>query len=132
MFVGITVVTFGINTMKDHVAVFRPTNINNDDMTIIVATAKRQVAKKYGYFKIMAHFLDWCFSGIYFFRRFARNGNYPICSWLVAHAYGEAGYDFGVEVGEANPDDIWDFVRSHPQYYDEIVSLGPMTRFAGK
>ena len=111
---------------KDHVAVYRSKNVSPEEMEIIVATAKRQVNKTYGYFKIVAHFLDWCLSGIYFFRWFARNGNYPICSWLVAHAYGEAGYDFGVPREAANPDDIWDFVNDHPNYYEEIVELGLM------
>lgn len=115
---------------KDHVAVYRAKNVSLEEMEIIVATAKRQVNKTYGYGKIVAHFLDWCFSGIYFFRWFARNGNYPICSWLVAHAYGEAGFDFGVPREAANPDDIWDFVNEHPHYYEEIVRLGPIKRFA--
>ena len=108
------------------IAVFRAKNVSPEEMGIIVATAKRQVDKTYGYFKIVAHLLDWCFSGIYFFRWFARNSNYPICSWLVAHAYGEADYDFGVPREAANPDDIWDFVNEHPNYYDCIVKLAPM------
>lgn len=115
---------------KDWVAVYRSKNVSLEEMEIIVATAKRQVGKKYGYLKIATHFLDWCFSGIYFFRWFARNGKYPICSWLVAHAYGKAGYDFEVDIGEANPDDIWDFVNDHPHYYGEIVHLGPLPRFS--
>ena len=34
---------------------------------------------------------------------------YPICSWVVASSYGEVGENFGVKVGEASPDDIWDW-----------------------
>ncbi len=111
---------------KNHVSVYRSKNVSPEETEIIVATAKRQINKTYGYGKIVAHFLDWCFSGIYFFRWFARNGKYPICSWLVAHAYYEVGYDFGVPAEAANPDDIWDFVNDHPNYYDCIVKLGPM------
>ena len=111
---------------KDHVAVYRAKNVSPEEMEIIVAKAVEQVGRPYGFGKIVAHLLDWCFTGIYFFRWFARNGNYPICSWLVAHAYGEAGYDFGVPREAANPDDIWDFVNDHPNYYEEIVELGPM------
>ena len=112
---------------KDWVAVYRAKNVSPEEMEVIVATAKRQVNKTYGYGKIVAHLLDWCFSGIYFFRWFARNSNYPICSWLVAHAFGEAGYDFGVPTEAANPDDIWDFVNDHPNYYEHIVELGPLS-----
>ena len=115
---------------RDHVAVFRAKNVAPDEMTVIVAEAEEQVGKKYGFGKIVAHFLDWLCFGIYCFRRIARNGDYPICSWLVAHAYAKAGYTFGVAPGAANPDDIWDFVVSRPEYYECIVELGSLRRFS--
>ena len=74
-------------------------------------------------------FLDWLLTGAYVFRRFTGNADYPICSWLVAHSYAEAGYYFGTDPSAANPDDIWDFVDEKPEYYQRIVELGPMTRF---
>lgn len=92
------------------VAVYRPLNLTPGEVSVIVATAERQVGKKYGIGKLAAHFLDWLLQGVYLFRRLADNGDYPICSWLVAHAFAEAGKDFGVEPGAAEPDDIWDFV----------------------
>ena len=66
------------------------------------------------------------------FRRFTSNGEYPICSWLVAHSYAKAGYYFDTDPSAADPDDIWDFVDKKPEYYERIIELGPMSRFAGR
>ncbi len=108
----------------DLVAVFRPTNLTLEEISLIVKTAKKQVGRKYGYLKIVAHLLDWILLGAYLFRRLTNDGNYPICSWLVAHAYSKANKDFGCDVGAAEPDDIWDFVIKNPDKYQEIYHLG--------
>lgn len=108
---------------EDLVALYRPMNLTNDDINTIVKEAEKQLGRKYGYLKIMAHLLDWFFLGIYFFRRFTNNGNYPICSWLVANAYSKAGKDFGCDPGAAEPDDIWDFVSGNRDKYMEIYPL---------
>ena len=55
---------------------------------------------------------------------------YPICSWLVAHAFAKAGKTFGVPPGMASPDDIWDFVNEEPEKYSEIMPLGSI-RYKG-
>ena len=114
----------------DYVAVYRAKNVPPEDMANIVAEAEEQVGKKYGFGKVIAHFLDWLLSGAYVFRRLTQNGDYPICSWLVAHAYAKAGYDFGQPPGAADPDHIWDFVTEKSDYYACVVELGPLTRFA--
>jgi hypothetical protein len=108
---------------KDLVAVYRPLNLTPDEAVTIVKEANEQVGKKYGYIKIIAHLLDWLLLGVYFFRRFANNGKYPICSWLVAHAYSKAGKYFGCEPDAAEPDDIWDFVNKNTDKYKEIYHL---------
>ncbi len=108
---------------NDLVAVFRPVNLGRNEIAVVVAEAQEQVGKKYGRFKIVAHLLDWFLLGAYVFRRLARNGNYPICSWLVAHAFAKAGKNFGVAPGAANPDDIWDFVQANPDKYERIHPL---------
>ena len=82
--------------------------------------------KKYGYLKIAAHLADWFLLGSYAFRRFTRSGKYPICSWLVAHAFSKAGKDFRVDPGAAQPDDIWDFIQRNPDKYEEIHPLQPL------
>jgi hypothetical protein len=108
---------------KDSVAIYRPKNLTPGQINVITATAERQVGKKYGIAKIVAHILDWMLLGAYVFRRLANNGDYPICSWLVAHAFAEAGKNFNVEPGAAEPDDIWDFVTRHKDKYERIHSL---------
>jgi hypothetical protein len=102
---------------KNAVAIYRPLNVTPEQVAVIVATAERQVGKKYGIVKLAAHLLDWLLQGVYLFRRLANNGDYPICSWLVAHAFAEAGKNFGVEPGAAEPDDIWDFVTANKDKY---------------
>jgi hypothetical protein len=61
------------------------------------------------------------------FRRLADSGKYPICSWLVAHAFSKAGKNFGVEPGAAEPDDIWDFVTTHR---DKFACMHPLERLS--
>ena len=108
---------------KSEVAIYRPSNLTNNELATIITAANRQVGKKYGYLKILAHLFDWILLGAYFFRRFFKNNKYPICSWLVAHAYSEAGKHFGVDPGAAEPDDIWDFIQENPDKYDLIYPL---------
>lgn len=111
---------------KDSVAIYRPINLTQDEIAQVVASANKQVGKTYGYFKILAHLLDWLLLGAYVFRRIARNGEYPICSWLVAHTFAKAGKDFGVAAGMADPDHIWDFIRENPKKYEQIHPLEPI------
>jgi hypothetical protein len=109
------------------VAVFRPINLTDAEIAAIVAKAETYVGRKYGYLKIFAHWLDWLLQGAYVFRRLANQDRYPICSWVVAHAFGAAGKDFGVVPGAATPDDIWDFVTTNPDRYREVVALRRLT-----
>jgi len=109
------------------VAVYRPLNLSEAETAAIVAKAETYVGRKYGYLKIFAHWLDWLLQGAYVFRRLANQDRYPICSWVVAHAFGAAGKDFGVAAGAATPDDIWDFVTTNPGRYREVVALGRLT-----
>jgi hypothetical protein len=109
------------------VAVFRPLNLTDADLAKVVAKADTYVGRRYGYLKILAHWLDWLLQGAYVFRRLARQDRYPICSWVVAHAFAAAGKHFGVEPGAATPDDIWDFVTGHPDRYREVVALARLT-----
>lgn len=108
---------------KDDVAVYRAKNLSDEEVKIIVAEAESQVGREYGYFKVLAHLMDWALLGAYVFRRLANNGDYPICSWLVAHSFSKAGKNFGVEPGAASPDDIWDFIQSHPEIYGCVHPL---------
>lgn len=109
---------------KDQVAIYRARNLTAEELNIVVATAREQVGKKYGWLMIAAHFMDWLLLGAYVFRRLVPGERYPICSWVVAYSFSKADKHFGVEPGAATPDDIWDFVsETHPELYEEIYPL---------
>ncbi|MSR19878.1 MAG: hypothetical protein EXR91_02725 [Gemmatimonadetes bacterium] len=109
------------------VAVFRPLNLAAADLAKVVAKAETYVGRRYGYLKLLAHWADWVLQGAYVFRRLTNQDRYPICSWVVAYAYAEAGKHFGVEPGAATPDDIWDFVTENSDVYREVVALGRLS-----
>ena len=108
---------------SDKVAIYAPLNVELDEVVAIVAKADSYVGRKYGYLKIVAHLIDWFLGGRYVARRFVSSDNYPICSWVVAQAYSDAGYTFGVEPGAASPDDIWDFIQANPDKFHEVHPL---------
>lgn len=112
---------------RHQVAVYRPLNLVEADVAKVLAKAETYVGRRYGYLKILAHWLDWVLQGAYVFRRLANQDRYPICSWVVAHAFAAAGKHFGVDPGAATPDDIWDFVTRNPDVYREVVALGPLS-----
>lgn len=107
----------------DQVAIFRPVNLTEDELKAIADKANSYVDRSYGYAKIFTHMLDWCIGGRYFFRRLTMTDDYPICSWLVAAAYDAANKNFGIQVGAAQPDDIWDFCTEHADKYECVRKL---------
>ncbi len=110
------------------VAIYRPMNLTEAELDRIVNAAEGYVGRDYGYLKIAAHLADWALMGAYVFRRLARMDDYPICSWLVAHCYAKADKTFGVAPGAASPDDIWDFIVSHPEIYQKVHPLETLGR----
>jgi len=114
------------NSRRHQVAVFRAKGISAEDVTKIVQSAEDDVGQQYGWLMVVAHLLDYLLLGAYVFRRLVRADDYPICSWVVAWAYQKTGRNFGVPPGAASPDDIWDYVRAHPDAYEEVLPLGPL------
>lgn len=108
----------------NEVAVFRAKNLTVLQANFIAEEAMTYVGKTYGYLKLVTHLLDWCLMGAYVFRRLTPSDRYPICSWVVAHAYGSQGFDFGVSENAASPDDMWDFCLKNPDKYYEVLPLG--------
>ena len=112
---------------KDFVAIHRATNLSPEEKAVIVAAAEKYRGQEYGKLMIVAHLLDWMLLGAYFFRRLVPGDKYPICSWVVAESFGKAGKHFGVEAGEASPDDIHDFItEKRPDLYETIHPLLPL------
>ncbi len=114
-----------LDTNED-VAVARPINLSTDKRGYIALEAARFINRKYGYIKILLHAMDRVLGGRYFFRRLGRLKRYPICSYLVAQSFATIGKDFGVSVGHAQPDDIWDFVESNPDKYTVVRDFRPI------
>lgn len=107
----------------DLVAVYRPKNLTAAEIDKIARAAEKYVTEDYGVIRLAAHLADWFLLGAYAFRRIVPKGKYPICSWLVAESFSKAGKDFGVEAGEASPDDIWDFVTKQTDKYEMVYPL---------
>jgi hypothetical protein len=105
-------------------AIYRPLNVPREQINRIIDSARHYIGDGYGYAKIVTSLLDWCLCGAYVFRRLTHAQKWPICSWVVAHAYAAVGLNFGVDPGAATPDDIWDFVKSHPAKYECVKPLG--------
>ena len=97
---------------KTRIAIARPSHIPLEVRVSAARIALNYTDRKYGWWKLGLHFADKLIGGLYFFRRLSRLKKYPICSFLVAEAYGRKGYNFSVKVGEAQPDDIWDYALS--------------------
>jgi hypothetical protein len=106
--------------------IFRPTNLSEEEIRAVVAAAEGYVGRRYGVLKLVAHLADWVLQGAYVFRRLTNDDRYPICSWLVAHAFKKAGKHFGVAPGAASPDDVWDFCVANPDKYTVVLELSPL------
>jgi hypothetical protein len=112
---------------KDDVAIYRAKNLSEKEIDTIVSAANEYVGKKYGFWMLFAHVADWLLLGAFAFRRVLGKDKYPICSWLVAHSFADAGKHFGTHPGAATPDDIWDFiVVDHAELYEEVHPLKPL------
>jgi hypothetical protein len=104
---------------RSRVRVYRPTRLTETERLRIVLRAESHVGEPYGYWRLALHGLD-ALLGIRFFRNFATVRERPICSWIVAESYGLEGYTFGVDASAADPDQIADFVASHPDLYERL------------
>jgi hypothetical protein len=56
-------------TRNSEVAVFRPLNLTDEQITAVIIKAESYVGRKYGYAKLLAHWADWVLQGAYVFRR---------------------------------------------------------------
>jgi hypothetical protein len=102
--------------MGQMVAVYRPRKIDSAARFMIATRARRFDGRHYGMLKIALHALG--------LRAFACVDRWPICSYTVAVPYSEEGYSFGaVGARAADPDDIWDFVRSRPDLFECVRQL---------
>lgn len=109
---------------------FRPLNLSQEEIALICRKAESYVGRDYGYLKLLLHAADYLLDKRYVFRRLGRMDNYPICSYVVTHAYGADGKHFGVSDDAASPDDIWDYIVAHiNRKYGFVWQRGTMYEF---
>jgi hypothetical protein len=91
-------------------------------------TALAYLGRKFGWSKLVTYLLDGLVNKvmhkeIFFFRRLNHDQRYPICSWITAFSYDQAvHYQFGVPPECADPDQIHDWVSSHPAEWLRVFS----------
>lgn len=107
----------------DQVVIYRPQGLFPVELQHMAAKAMSYVGRKYGWGKLVTHFLDWCCGGIYLFRRINHSDRYPICTWLLEEAAEEARLDFGVPKGSTQPDDVDDYCIQHDEDWKCIFPL---------
>jgi len=105
---------------RSRVRVYRPTRLTDAERVRIAKRAESHLGESYGVGRLALHGLD-ALVGARFFRNFGSVRGRPICSWLVAEAYGLDGYTFGVDASAADPDDVADFVAAHSDKYERVA-----------
>lgn len=109
--------------------VWRNTELTNAQRGAVAGQALCYAGRGYGAGKLLLHLGDALLTKatgreVYAFRRMAGLDRYPICSWLVAEAYGKAlGIQFGLPAAEASPDDIWRYMAARPARWALIETV---------
>ncbi len=107
---------------KHSFVVFRNHSLDGADRVKIANKAMSYKGRRYGYLKIVAHAADYALGGKYVFRRLCRMDKYPICSWLVSHAYDVIEYRFlnNLHPNLVQPDDIWDHIMKNLGEWEQV------------
>lgn len=104
------------------VAVYRPANLTVDQQSTILTYLHNHVGNSYGYGKIALHLLRKVTGRQFWLHH--QTDRWPICSYLIARAWKEAGLDFGCDERLATPDDVHDFCRANPDKYSLVGTRG--------
>lgn len=123
---------FGTNTL---VRVYRPLTLTKPQLDFILRETDRMVGRAYDYFKIVLQLLDGLLGKILWgevvvFRRLAIEWKwFPGCCYSVVlrpHWLLKPPLTFGIPQGrEADPDDIDDYCKAHPDQY-ALAYEGPI------
>ena len=105
--------------------VWRHKHLTGTQREAIAAHARAYAGRRYGWWKIGFHGVDWALAWarygmtlghvkgeVYAVRRILSIDDRPICSWVWAHAYRDAGIGLGEPEGCATPDGLRDFVSA--------------------
>ena len=99
--------------------------------------ARAYLGAKFGWAKLLTHLLDGLINkvvgrNVFFFRRLNHDQRYPLCSWITAFSYDRAlHYRFGVPPEWADPDQIDDWVKMHPDEWERVLTFDDSTDSVG-
>jgi protein-S-isoprenylcysteine O-methyltransferase Ste14 len=106
--------------------VWRPTRLTAEEREALTREGLKYVDVRFGFAKLLAHTLDdlickLLHRDVFLFRHIDPEDRHPVCSGVTAAVYDRAlHYRFGVDPECVDPDQIHDWVRSHP---DEWVCV---------
>jgi hypothetical protein len=106
--------------------VWRRRGLTAEQRQALTGKALFYFGMKFGWPKLVTHVLDGLINKItrkevFFFRRLNHNDRYPLCSWITAFAYDRAlHYRFGAPPECADPDQMHDWVTTHPMEWTLI------------
>jgi hypothetical protein len=109
--------------------IWRCRSLTREQREAVTRQALSYLGAKFGMGKFLTHLLDGLINrvirrDIYFFRRLNHDQRYPICSWITAYSYDRAlNYQFGVPPECADPDEIGDWLSTHPDEWVRIFRL---------
>lgn len=99
---------------------FRPLNVDETDINTIIRAASKASTNSYGWFSLGLQLADILFR-TRLFTDHIYNDRHPICSYLVAEAYGAAGLTFGKLLYQSiTPADIFNFAKINSDKYQCI------------
>ena len=109
--------------------VWRNRKLDDSERKAAAAKARTYEGKKYGWWKIGAHFFDWGLAWalygltlghrkgeLYAVRRLLSIDSRPICPWPWTSAYRSIGVYMGVPEGAGTPDELHDWFRQSPDW----------------
>ena len=114
--------------------VWRCRVLTAEQRAAVTRQALAYVGARFGWAKVFTHVLDGLVSkvagrDVFLFRRLNHDTRYPLCSWVTAFAYDRAlHYQFGVPPEAADPDEIGDWVNSHPAEWERVFRLADYTQ----
>lgn len=109
--------------------VWRYARLTNQQREALDTKALAYLNAKFGLAKLFTHLLDCMITklarkDVFLFRRLNHSDRYPICSWVTAFSYDRVlHYQFGVPPNGADPDQMHDWVTSHPEEWKCIYSV---------
>ncbi|MFL5733435.1 MAG: hypothetical protein ACJ78Q_09545 [Chloroflexia bacterium] len=109
--------------------VWRCATLTPDQRRALTRESMRYLNAKFGMAKFLAHLLDDLIGKaagreFFFFRHIDPQDRRPVCSGITASVYDRAlSYRFGVDPECADPDDIYDWVTSHPGEWARVFRL---------